>query len=382
MAQSMINTDYLAQNQISSDDIAEDMINPPPTDIVRESLLEREDENSEPENFEPTSFLPTRFETTVILDDSYSSYFGERLDKATTQILATSVGEFSREQIKDWLDSGELQVNGQPQKPKYRIKSGDRLTLNATIADQQTDLPENIALDIVYEDAAVLVINKPVDMVVHPGAGNWTGTLVNALLYHYPASRSLPRAGLVHRIDKQTTGLLIVAKDSQSQLHLINQLKDKSVYRHYQALVLANPSELRTHTRIDAPIARHSSLRTKMAVVTDGKNAVTHLENVTPICEGLSLVNVQLETGRTHQIRVHLSHLGFALLGDPLYTNARRTAILLKTLDDGQKAFVTNFNRQALHAYELGFIHPKTGEDILVTAPLPDDMQALIDNLR
>lgn len=353
------------------------------TDLLDE---EHEDLN----DFSPAQYQPQIYQTTITLDDSYATYFGERLDKATTQILAQnstqSLGEFSREQIKDWLESGELQINGQTQKPKYRLKQGDILTLNATVADQQADLPENIPLDILYEDESVLVINKPADMVVHPGAGNWSGTLVNALLYHYPASRALPRAGLVHRIDKQTTGLLIVAKDSQSQLHLINQLKDKSVYRHYQALVLASPTELKTHHTIDAPIARHPTQRTKMAVVSGGKNAVTHLEKVTPICEGLSLVNLRLETGRTHQIRVHLSHLGFSLLGDPVYGSARRMAILLKNLDknqdDTQKALVQNFDRQALHAYELGFIHPKSGELVTVIAPLPNDMQELIEGLQ
>lgn len=335
---------------------------------------------------ENNTYQPTRHQATLALDEHYAAYFGERLDKAATdiigQILSNNVGAFSREQIKDWLASGELQINGQPQKPKYRLKRGDILTLNATIADQQADIPENISLDILYEDDAVLVINKPAGMVVHPGAGNWTGTLVNALLYHYPASRGLPRAGLVHRIGKQTTGLMVIAKDSQSQHHLINQLKDKSVYRHYQALVLASPTELKTHSKIDAPIARHPTQRTKMAVVSGGKPAITHIEKVTPICEGLSLVNLRLETGRTHQIRVHLSHLGFSLLGDPVYGSARRTSILTKNFDDEQKALVENFDRQALHAYELGFIHPKSGKLVRVIAPLPEDMQGLIEMLR
>lgn len=348
--------------------------------MMTTDLLDEEHEDLN--DFSPAQYQPQIYQTAITLDDSYAPYFGERLDKATTQILTNDLGEFSREQIKDWLESGELQINGQTQKPKYRLKQGDILTLNATVADQQADLPENIPLDILYEDESVLVINKPADMVVHPGAGNWSGTLVNALLYHYPASRALPRAGLVHRIDKQTTGLLIVAKDSQSQLHLINQLKDKSVYRHYQALVLASPTELKTHHTIDAPIARHPTQRTKMAVVSGGKNAVTHLEKVTPICEGLSLVNLRLETGRTHQIRVHLSHLGFSLLGDPVYGSARRMAMLLKNLDDTQKTLAQNFNRQALHAYELGFIHPKSGELVTVIASLPKDMQDLINILK
>lgn len=303
--------------------------------------------------------------------------FGERIDKVATSVF----NDFSREQIKTWLDTGELTVNGKAEKPKYRLKQGDVLQLNATPTNAQEDLPENIPLDIVYEDDDVLVINKPVGMVVHAGAGNPSGTLVNALLYHYPDSRTLPRAGLVHRIDKDTSGLMVVAKNSQSQLHLINQLKDKSVYRHYQAVVLADKGELLKHRTIDAPIGRHPSQRIKMAVVGNGKPAVTHLDNIEQSHDGVCLVSVRLETGRTHQIRVHLSHLGFSLIGDPVYANPRKMAILLKNLDDEQKNGVQNFNRQALHAFELGFIHPKTGENIKVKAPLPEDMQHLIEIL-
>lgn len=303
---------------------------------------------------------------------------GERIDK----IAASVFSDYSREQIKSWLDSGELTVNGTPQKPKYRLKPNDALMLKASLADQQQDLPENIPLDILYEDESVLVINKPVGLVVHPGAGNWSGTLVNALLYHYPDSRTLPRAGLVHRIDKETSGLMVVAKDSQSQLHLIDQLKDKSVYRLYQAIVLASAAELARHRTIDAPIGRHPTQRTKMAVVGTGKPAITHLEKIQPITDAVSLVSVRLETGRTHQIRVHLSNLGFPLLGDPLYGSARKNSILLNTLDTDQKSQVQKFQRQALHAFELGFIHPKTGENIKVQAPLPADMQHLLDILQ
>lgn len=307
-----------------------------------------------------------------------SEQIGERIDK----IAALVFSDYSREQIKNWLESGELTVNGAAQKPKYRLKPNDVLILKASLTAQQQDLPENIPLDILYEDEAVLVINKPVGLVVHPGAGNGSGTLVNALLFHYPDSRTLPRAGLVHRIDKETSGLMVIAKDSQSQLHLINQLKDKSVYRLYQAIVLASAAELARHRTIDAPIGRHPTQRTKMAVVGSGKPAVTHLEKITAVSDPVSLVSVRLETGRTHQIRVHLSNLGFPLLGDPLYGAARKNAILLKTLDDDQKQIVQQFQRQALHAYELGFIHPKTGEPIKVQARLPEDMQKLLDTLK
>ncbi len=307
-----------------------------------------------------------------------TSDIGERIDKVATQAFH----EFSREQIKNWLTSGELTANQQPQKPKYRLKAGDNLYLNATLAIQQDDLPENIPLNIVYEDEDVLVINKPVGMVVHAGAGHLSGTLVNALLYHYPENRVLARAGLVHRIDKDTSGLLIIAKQLQSQLHLINQLKDKSVYRHYQALIFANPEQLNKHRIINLPIARHPTQRTKMAVVSTGKPAITHIDKVTAICDGVSLVDLRLETGRTHQIRVHLSHLGFPLIGDPVYGSTRKLAILLKSLNETQQNVLKNFKRQALHAYELGFIHPQHHHHITVQAKLPNDIQQLIKILN
>lgn len=318
------------------------------------------------------------FSTKTPSDTNMVQYLGERIDKVATFLFAQLVAQYSREQVKDWIADGSLTINGKNPKPKYRIKQGDILELNAQLQPQQADIAENIALDIVYEDDALLIINKPDGMVVHPGAGNPTGTLVNALLYHYPQSRLLPRAGLVHRIDKHTTGLLVVAKDSQSQLQLIDQLKQKTVYRHYQALVLGSASELNQHPIINAPIARHPTQRTKMAVVSNGKPAITHLDTVRQICDGVCLVNLHLETGRTHQIRVHLSHLGFPLLSDLVYGSARKTTILLNKLDDTQQAVVKNFTRQALHAYELGLLHPTTGEPIKVTAPLPADMQRLI----
>lgn len=335
------------------------------------------EDNNIDRQIEETFFLP---ESEKMIEKTYilsKEDIGERIDKVATKVFA----EFSREQIKYWLNSGELTVNGTIQKPKYRLKAGDSLQLIATLPEQQTDIPENISLDIIYEDDSVIVINKPMGLVVHAGAGHKTGTLVNGLLYHYPESRVLPRAGLVHRIDKDTTGLLVIAKDSQSQLHLINQLKDKSVYRHYQALVLANPEELNNYRCINAPIARHLTQRTKMAVVSTGKPAITHIDKILAICEGLSLVHLRLETGRTHQIRVHMAHIGYPLLGDPVYGSPQKAAVLLKQRNNQQKAMIEIFNRQALHAYELGFIHPKTQQMIKVQAPLAEDMQNLIDIL-
>ena len=318
---------------------------------------------------------PSVLQQSMTISDAQA---GERIDKVASHWLA----DFSREQVKDWLNDGALTINGMTQKPKYRVKAGDVVALYATLQAAQADLPENIPLDIVFEDAYLLVVNKPAGLVVHPGAGNWTGTLVNALLYHYPDSRVLPRAGLVHRIDKDTTGLLIIAKDHKTQLALIAQLKDKTVYRRYQALALADTDTLASLPRtIDAPIGRHASQRTKMAVTSSGKPAVTHVDQLTPITDGLVLADLRLETGRTHQIRVHLAHIGCPLLGDPVYGSTRQTAKLCKNLNTAQQTQVNDFARQALHAYELGFVHPITGQAVRVQAALAADMQAWIDVL-
>lgn len=301
------------------------------------------------------------------------SEVGLRLDKCASQVF----GDFSRANLQKFIEAGELLVNGKIVKPKHTLKMGDVLTLQTTQNAHSEDLPEHIAIEVIYQDDAVIVINKPAGMVVHPGAGNRTGTLVNALLYHYPEQSHLPRAGLVHRIDKDTTGLLVVARTKSAQLNLIDQLKDKSVYRHYQCITLGAPHEIMRHARIDLPIGRHHTQRTKMAVRDSGKPAVTHIVNAQSLHERYSLLDVQLETGRTHQIRVHLSHLGFALVGDKVYGTAVRGG-----LSDKQKSALTSFARQALHAHTLGFRHPDTDQPMKFHAPLPDDMQTLIAILQ
>lgn len=298
---------------------------------------------------------------------------GLRLDKLSAMAFA----DFSRVQLQGFIDNGELLVNQAAQKPKYRVKAGDVLELQAVLEDHSADLPENIAIEVVYEDDEVIVINKPAGMVVHPGAGNRTGTLVNALLYHYPDNAHLPRAGLVHRIDKDTTGLLVVARSKSAQLDLIEQLKDKSVYRHYQCICQGVPSDILRHATIDLPIARHQTQRTKMAVRDSGKPAVTHILKAQGLGERYSLLDVRLETGRTHQIRVHLSHLGFALVGDAVYGKPIKSGLCAAS-----RQAVQSFTRQALHAYRLGFIHPKSGEKMEFCAALPDDMMGLIDVLQ
>nr|WP_019673391.1 RluA family pseudouridine synthase [Psychrobacter lutiphocae] len=299
---------------------------------------------------------------------------GERIDKLAADVFSG----YSRAQLQDWLKSGNLQVNGNQVKAKYRVKAGDQLLLEAKLEQHGGDKPENIALNVVYEDNSVVVINKPVGMVVHPGAGNWTGTLVNGLLYHYPNQAHLPRAGLVHRIDKNTSGLLVVGKTKAAQLDLQQQLKDKSVYRHYQCVVAGDVASLTRQRTIDAPIGRHRVQRTKMTVTSTGKPAVTHIMKITELNSSYSLLDVRLETGRTHQIRVHLSHIGHPIIGDNIYGNRNQ---LRAGLTDIQRQAILDFPRQALHAYKLGFIHPITGELIEVAAPLPEDMVQLVQVL-
>ena len=296
---------------------------------------------------------------------------GLRIDK----VASLAFTDFSRAQLQGWIADGSLLHNGKVQKSKQRVKPNDVLQLSTVLQQHSEDQPENIAIDVVYEDDAVLVINKPVGMVVHPGAGNQTGTLVNALLYHYPQQHHLPRAGLVHRIDKDTSGLLLIGKTKPAQMALMEQLKDKSVYRHYQCVVAGDQASLMRHRRIDAPIGRHRNQRTKMTVMTAGREAVTHLLEVTALNDNYTLLDVGLETGRTHQIRVHLSHITYPIVGDRVYGGRRQ---LRAGLTDKQRDTISNFPRQALHAYALGFVHPITGEDIEVTTPIPEDMQQLI----
>lgn len=290
---------------------------------------------------------------------------GTRFDKCASVVFG-----LSRSKVQKLIDSQALTLNGATAKPNYSLKAGDVLECFDTQESHGSDLPEAIELDIVYEDDSVLVVNKPAGMVVHPGAGNPTGTLVNALLHHNQQAHLLPRAGLVHRIDKDTTGLLVVAKTEQAQLNLTAQLKEKSVYRHYQCVVVGQKNDLLALRTIDKPIGRHLIVRTKMAIKAQGKPAVTHIINAEQIGD-CCLLDVRLETGRTHQIRVHLASVGYGLIGDSVYPPKGK-------IPEAAKAF----SRQALHAYRLGFCHPKTGEHCVYHADLPNDMQALIKALK
>ncbi len=285
---------------------------------------------------------------------------GLRLDQALARIFP----EHSRSRLQTWLREGRIHVDGGVRDAKHKITGGELLAVDAppppeAIAEQ----PEDIPLRVVFEDDCLLVIDKPAGLVVHPGSGNWSGTLLNALLHHAPALAAIPRAGIVHRLDKDTSGLLVVAKTLEAQTDLVRQLQARSVSRHYYALV---HGVLAGDGTVDAPIGRHPTVRTRMAVVHGGRPAVTHYR-VRARLERASLVECRLETGRTHQIRVHMAQLGHPLVGDPVY-GLRRS---------GNPLFDA-FPRQALHAFRLGLIHPRSGEAMRWELPMADDLAALL----
>ena len=373
------NSELPDNNQPTSDEIGHDDATSIEADLSETALLDSDEscddiDDGDIDDGDDDEDTPTGQAVPVVIDLTHTvteDESGLRIDK----VASLAFKDFSRVQIQGWITDGSLLYNGSVQKPKVRVKADDVLHLSATLEQHSEDQPENIDIDVVYEDDEVLVIDKPVGMVVHPGAGNQTGTLVNALLYHYPQQHHLPRAGLVHRIDKDTSGLLLIGKTKPSQMALMEQLKDKSVYRHYKCVVAGDQASLLRHRRIDAPIGRHRNQRTKMTVMTAGREAVTHLLDVTPLNENYCLLDVGLETGRTHQIRVHLSHVTYPIVGDRVYGGRRQ---LRSGLTEAQRQAINNFPRQALHAYTLGFVHPTTGEDMEVTTPLPEDMQKLI----
>ncbi|WP_394137021.1 RluA family pseudouridine synthase [Cytobacillus oceanisediminis] len=286
---------------------------------------------------------------------------GERIDK----VLSTLNAEWSRTQVQQWIKDGNVLVNGQKPKTNYKCTVNDQIEITIPEPEELDVVPEEMNLDIYYEDQDVLVVNKPKGMVVHPAAGHGTGTLVNGLMAHckdLSGINGVMRPGIVHRIDKDTSGLLMVAKNDLAHESLVNQLMKKTVTRKYRAIVHGViPHDYGT---VDAPIARDPKDRQSMTVVDNGKHAVTHF-HVLERFKDFTLVECQLETGRTHQIRVHMKYIGYPLAGDPKYGPR-------KTLDLGG---------QALHAGVLGFDHPRTGEYLEFEAPLPSYFQELIDNL-
>lgn len=296
---------------------------------------------------------------------------GQRLDQAAAELFA----DFSRAQLQNWIKAGQLTVDGVPARPKDKVTAGSHLRLSADILLRENWLAQDLALDIVHEDASILVINKPAGLVVHPGAGSPDGTLLNALLHHDAQLAGIPRAGIVHRLDKDTTGLLVVARTLSAHTELIRQLQARTVKREYEAVVCGG---FTGGGKVEAPLGRHPRDRIKMAVVAGGKPAITHYRLLQRF-ETYTHVRLQLETGRTHQIRVHMAHMGHPLLGDTLYGARLR---LPKQADDALKNVLQNFQRQALHAAQLGFLHPASGKYVQWQAPLADDMQLLLDALQ
>lgn len=297
---------------------------------------------------------------TITIEEMHA---GERLDKA----LASIESDWSRTQISNWIDDGLVTVNGSEVKAKYKVKEGDVIEVDVPEPEPLEVIPENLELDIIYEDEDVLVVNKPRGMVVHPAPGHMTGTLVNGLMYHckdLSGINGVLRPGIVHRIDKDTSGLLMVAKNDLAHTSLVDQLVNKTVTRKYTALVHGHiPHDKGT---IDAPIGRDPKDRQKQAIVDNGKHAVTHFTVLERFGGKYTLVECRLETGRTHQIRVHMNYIGYPLVGDPKYGPK-------KTID---------FGGQVLHAGVLGFIHPRTKEYLEFETPLPDDFLTLLEQLR
>lgn len=293
---------------------------------------------------------------------------GQRLD----QVLAALLAEYSRTRIKEWIESGQILVNGSQLRPKDRVAGGERIEVAATLPDAVAIAPESIELNIVHQDRHVLVIDKPAGLVVHPGAGNADGTLQNALLHFDAKLAQLPRAGIVHRIDKDTTGLLVVARTLEAHTALVRALESHDVQREYEAVCMGVMTGGGT---VDAPIGRHPVDRIKQAIREDGREAVTHYR-VVQRYRGHTHVRLQLETGRTHQIRVHMAHIHYPLVGDRVYGGR---LLLPKGATRELVAALRGFGRQALHAARLAFEHPVSGKPIECTAPLPEDMRELLD---
>lgn len=292
---------------------------------------------------------------------------GKRLDQSLAELLP----EYSRSRLQGWIDGGQVLLAGAAASRRQKVWGGEAVTVIPEALPEETAFkPEAIAFPIVHEDDAILVIDKPAGLVTHPGAGNWEGTLLNALLHHVPGAAGLPRAGIVHRLDKDTSGLMVVAKTLEAQTRLVRDLQAREVKRVYWAVALGVFD--RAEGQVDAAIGRHPTQRTRMAVLAEGapgtKPALTYWK-VLRQYDRAAWVECRLATGRTHQIRVHLTHLGHPLLGDPVYRGRRAGTAL-------------NFHRQALHAVRLGLTHPVTGEYLEWEAPPPPDFAELLETLE
>jgi 23S rRNA pseudouridine1911/1915/1917 synthase len=313
--------------------------------------------------------MPPEFQTHMF--ELPPSAAGLRLDQA----LAAALPQYSRARLQRWIREGAVRLGGQAARARDRVQGGEQIVVRAQFAADNTVGAEALPLDIVHEDRELLVLNKPAGLVVHPGAGNRSHTLQNALLAHDPALARVPRAGLVHRLDKETSGLLIVARTPEVHTRLVAQLAAREIGREYLALVAGQPTG---GARIDEPIGRHRSLRTRMAVRADGREAVTNFR-IEERFRAHTLLRVRLETGRTHQIRVHLAHVGLPVVGDPVY-GGRQGRVAGDAAELNR--LLHAFQRQALHAQRLTLTHPRSGREIVFEAALPADLEALLAALR
>jgi len=297
---------------------------------------------------------------------------GKRLDV----VIAELFPEYSRSRLKIWIQQGQVLINGKVAKPKTKISGDEELQLSVQTIESETDCEaEDIPLNIVYQDDDIIVINKPADFVVHPAAGHYTGTLQNALLHFDESLAAIPRAGIVHRIDKDTTGLMVVARNLSSHKYLVDQIQRHEIVREYQAVV---HGVMTGGGMVAQPIGRHPRDRIKMAVRENGREAITHYRLLERFREH-SHIKVQLETGRTHQIRVHMSYLRHPLVGDPVSAGRHRVPA---GAQPDLLNYLQAFKRQALHAWRLTLVHPDHGEEVSFEAPLPDDMTQLLALLQ
>ena len=297
---------------------------------------------------------------------------GMRLDQA----LADLGPDYSRARWQQWIKKGDVLVDGKVWRPRDKVIGGESVVVDTEIEAEEHWQAEDIPLDIIYEDDSILVLNKPAGLVVHPAAGNRAGTMLNALLHHAPQLAGVPRAGIVHRLDKETSGLLVIAKTITAQKYLVEQLQDRAFDREYLTVV---NGVMTAGGTIEADIGRHPVNRKRMAVVhNNGKEAITHYR-VKQRYRSHTLASVKLETGRTHQIRVHMAHIQYPVFGDPVYGGRLR---LPKNCDEAFMSILRGFKRQALHATRLGLTHPESGEWMEWQQPVPEDMQRLIESLE
>ena len=294
---------------------------------------------------------------------------GMRLDQAAAELFP----EYSRSRLQKWIKSGGLLVDGRASKPTYKVMGGEQLQLEAEAEPLGVVVPQDIPLDIIHADDDLLVLNKPAGLVVHPAAGNPDGTLQNALLFFDPKMDSLPRSGIVHRLDKETSGVMVVARSLRAHTTLVQQLQSREMSRVYRALVLG---DIVAGGTVDAPIGRHPRDRKRMAVVPSGKPAVSHYRVLQRYGE-FTYLRVSLESGRTHQIRVHMAHIGHPLAGDPVYGRKPKRG----SLEEPVYEAVRTFPRQALHAHTLTLVHPASGEKMKFRAPLSEDFALLLSQL-